>query len=444
MALYTYFLKSYGVNGLISKTELYDDDDNSVQDFELSITVTDSEIDRHYTKNKKRIYRRCCIRMPINILYIIFICCNLLWPCVLAIVVSIINNNIMYVYSNIFAFLYPIQHYVGLIYYQKKHFINNIKRYKKYYIYINIVFVLFTIISILLSTTSILLIVNNIYSNIYSDAYVLVDHIAWKIFICITIFVGKFYSYNIFFTNMIAYSIIFIIRCNEIKNYSHILKDYVKQKKNELTIESITKDYSELKSSHSQSIEMLNNMFTSIAVVGLIEAMFTIKYYNTIYIYPIHYVNIILFLITEVIYIYVIKMVKESVSNISSIINSPEFIQRYLSRTQLDDLDLVGEEEEEEDNISNLGKTLKKNIYCTNTLEHYNHNMINITLRNMIKISENAKGIDWSILTTKLGDDWEKFKFFGFEIDDETVIEKFFVIFGFLIGILNLRPILAF
>nr|QBK88389.1 MAG: hypothetical protein LCMiAC01_00530 [Mimivirus LCMiAC01] len=189
---------------------------------------------------------------------------------------------------------------------------------------------------------------------------------------------------------------------------------------------------------------MLNNMFTSIAVVGLIEAMFTIKYYNTIYIYPIHYVNIILFLITEVIYIYVIKMVKESVSNISSIINSPEFIQRYLSRTQLDDLDLVGEEEEEEDNISNLGKTLKKNIYCTNTLEHYNHNMINITLRNMIKISENAKGIDWSILTTKLGDDWEKFKFFGFEIDDETVIEKFFVIFGFLIGILNLRPILAF
>ena len=69
---------------------------------------------------------------------------------------------------------------------------------------------------------------------------------------------------------------------------------------------------------------------------------------------------------------------------------------------------------------------------------------MDIIVKSMIKINENAEGTDWIILNKKLVEEWEKFKLFGFDIDDDTLMKKIIAIIIGLGMLLDLHKIFGF
>lgn len=248
---------------------------------------------------------------------------------------------------------------------------------------------------------------------------------------------------------MITFATVFTTHKVDIQNYTTILDGYIEHNENGLTIKSITGNYIELKEKHSESINLLNNMFTMLTLFGIIGSFFTIKYYNTSYVDPFHYINIVFFLLTGTIYIYVMRVVKDTVLHISSNVNSSKFSNRFLKRSFLEDLVLLDDAYDKENTeFLNVGPKISmryvKLVQGTDDNNRKLDSIIDIVMRLIIKISENSEGTDWIILDKKLGGEWEKFNLFGFDIDDDTLMKKIIAIICGIGMILNLYKIIGF
>ena len=450
MSYYINYLKLIGLRGIISPVDKLDkeDDDNSVQLQQVVVSVDDDfNIKETIKKTNEVFYRKKFFRILLNILYCIFIISLLSWVVVYATIHAFMNREARYMTTSVFNFLFIVQYFVGLFYYQSEHFIKTMKRIKKYGWYIKLALTLSIVLSILLSLLSVILLWMNYNIIIYKELWENFNMLG-RIVLTAILFISKFFSYCVFFINLTIFSSTFIIHSIEIKNYTERLDNYVNNNEDSLTIESIIKDYSELKTMHTQYVIKLNDIFSSVTIFGIIGSYFITINFDTIFIGPLHFVDACCFLVTEVAYIYSISRVKLNVSTIQSIINSPKFVSRYLSRVQLEDF--TGELATssitesgtiiEERKIINTMKKLKKLEKEKNKINFIK----DISLRSMIKGHENAEGIDWIILNLKLGGSWENFTLLGFEIDDNTLIKKTIaVVFG-LIMLLNLNSIFGF
>jgi len=266
---------------------------------------------------------------------------------------------------------------------------------------------------------------------------------------------NTFYSYSIFFTNLLIFSSIFIIHSINIRHYTEKLTEYVKNNTEELTTESVIKDYSELKAQHTKSVSKLNNMFSSITVIGILSGYFMSINFGTKFLGIFNYIEIVCFLITEAIYLYSISRVKLSSSGVASIINSPLFVSRFLSRSPLEEFasDIIfnnsDEIEEIKENNNLVRRTSKNNDLMI--MEKINNNLSNhgktkkidfikdLSIRSVIKNHENAESLDWIVLNFKLNSPWENFKLFGFEIEDTTLIQKTTAVLTGLLMLLHLN-----
>ena len=253
MSLYIYFLKGCGYRGIISTTEV-PEDINTIQQHQIIINIKNNDrVSKKVIKKKKKFYRRCCFRMTINAIYTIFLLISILWPCIYIIVKLFQKKDFRYIYSNIFTFLPPVQYILGLIYFQKKHFLNTLKNNKKYNIYINLAFLLGLTVCILLATISVVLIVLNVNMNLYSDLYG-TSNIVGKIFVCIAVFIKKFYGHGLIFTNLTVFSTVFLIHSKNMKNFNNTLDEYIDNIDNDsFTVDSITHNFAE-KKKHTSSM----------------------------------------------------------------------------------------------------------------------------------------------------------------------------------------------
>ena len=453
MPFYINFLKIFGFRGLISEsTSIHKNGESSVQMQEIVINVDDEfNIEKNVVKTNKSFYRRAPFRISFNIIYSLFIIASILWPAVYAIVQSFKKTEARYLTSNVFTVLFVVQYFVGLFYYQSDHFIKTMKRNKSYDWYIKLLLIVGIIVSIILTIVSIILLTTGSNLVVYSELWNSTNTTG-KVFIGVVLIIDKFYSYNIFFTNLIIFSAIFIIHSLEIKKYTMRLEDYVNNNADGLTIESITKDYSELKTQHTQSVIELNNLFSSVTLFGIIGSYFITVNYESLFVGPLHYVDASCFLITECAYIYSISRVKLSVSNIQSIINSPRFVSRYLSRVDLEDFtgDLINTDTSDSSpskrDANRLKITLKraKSLNPSTSQKKKIDFIKDVSMRTMIKGHENAEGIDWVILNNKLGGPWENFKLVGFDIDDATLIKKTSAVLVGLVMLLHLNNTFGF
>jgi len=449
MSVYIYFLKIFGFRGLISKTDIPEDSKEKEQHDILEINIDKNHNLEIKNKHKqKTLYRTKYFRIPFNILYITFVLCNIIWPCLYIIVLIIMRYDLKYLYSNAFTYLFLIQYIIGLRYHHKDHFSTKLKKHRTASIIIIGILLLGLIVSITLSIGFILLIVYGINMNLYTDLYNGSNTIG-KIFLCISIFINKIYAYNTFFINMITFVTVFTTHKVDIQNYTTILDSYIEHNENGLTIKSITGNYIELKEKYSESINLLNNMFTMLTLFGIIGSFFTIKYYNTSYVDPFHYISIVFFLLTGAIYIYVMRVVKYTVLHISSNVNSSKFSNRFLKRSFLEDLVLLDDAYDKENTeFLNVGPKISmryvKLVQGTDDNNRKLDSIMDIVMRLIIKISENSEGTDWIILDKKLGGEWEKFNLFGFDIDDDTLMKKIIAIICGIGMILNLYKIIGF
>ncbi len=376
-------------------------------------------------------------RFPLNGLYFLTVLGFLLWPCVYIIVHAFQSSNIKHFTTNIFSFLLVVQYLIGVIYYQKNHFAIIVKKTAEYEKYINICYWIGLLISIIYCSIFIAFVISGINMGIYSSMTENIS-IGKMIILSIIIFITKWYSFNIFVANGIFFASTFIIHSQQIRLYVNKLENFIDT--HTLTIHSIIEEYTSLKSEHAMSVKNLNNLFSYTFVLGFISAYFITVNYDTDFITPFHYLQIISLLLITSCFLYSIKKVKDDVGTITNIINSPNFIRMYLNREEFEELpgDIIREE-------SNLfsGSSINEAILMarhneTNEGDHSMSFIKEITLRSMIKDHENSQSLDWLILIVKLSGSWESFQILGFNIDDTTITQRSIGIAIFFLSLLGI------
>jgi hypothetical protein len=385
---------------------------------EIIINIdSDNNINQFTLERNKKWYDNKEIRLSINIFYISIIAVLIGWQFVYSIYLAINKNNVKFFTSNIFPLMFFSQYLLSIWYYKNIQFEKIIDVTNFYF---NLMFLFSTVFSFLMPTVEIILLTNDKYIEVYTDIFRNATNHPSKIFLCLLLFLSKFYSYFIFFVNIGIFSLIFINHCLDISSYVDKLKKIVESDMKNLTLDVVVNDYTELKYYHSESVKIMNNIFSSITFFGFMASYFTFVNYGSYYIGASNYINIVYFVCIEIIYIYTITKVKKMVDDMKDIIHSQKFIYKFLSKSNIEHI--VGDTYE--------GDNDSKKI----------HIIKEISFRNMIKSCENSQSLDWIVLIKKLDQPWENFKIFGFEIEDAEIIKKLVaILFGFLM-ILNFDP----
>jgi len=422
MRYYNVFLKAYGLYGIISPVRLSDTTQKDTDTKKVTLRIGEEGVEEEVKNSKKNIIRSPLFRYPINGIYMLLICCILIWPIPYVIYKSIVEKDARYVTSNISLLLFFSQYIFGLLYYRSEHFTRITKRYKIYSKVIILGFVLGLCLTIGLCVMGSLLIAFDINVNIFTEFY---DEspLIGKIFILIGFNIYIFYAYNILFSNFLIFGMVFLLHNYSIKKYTKTLETYIDNSDPDLRIDDIVKDYSELKAQHTKAVVSMNNIFSSVIVLGGLISYFILINFESKFVGVFHYIEMGCFLFLMILYIYINSRVVLSVSGIIALINSPRMASRYLSSNTL---------------------TVMGDTYDTDDTEMNNMDLEELALRSSIKSSENVNISHWLVLNTKLGGAWENFKILGFDMDNNNLIYKAGVVITGLIMMFNLNERLGF
>ena len=380
--------------------------------------------------DKQTIFTNNIIRYFINTIYVIFVFCVLLWLIVESIYDSVKNNDGRYFSSNIFAVMYLAQYISGILLYKKKF-------YKKTVNYNNNfrLFILTFILSIIISASAVVFLVNGINISVYSDLYNNTGIIG-KVFLCIILVIEKLYSYNIYFVNVITFTTILLNLSSKISVYKDKLKGFISDSNTNITISDMLKEYSELQDDHRKVIDALNYVFTTVTIFGVVGAYFTLLNSDTEFSGIFTYIDVSFYLLLQGIYILAINKIQNTASDIKIVIGSPLFVNKFLSKSEMVDINGdIYDDYLESNNSDNLEKS--KNII--RELNKKIDIMKNILFRNTIIATENSNDLYWIMFFNKLSEPWECFQIFGFDINNDQLIQKFVGVVVGMIGILRLN-----
>jgi len=206
----------------------------------------------------------------------------------------------------------------------------------------------------------------------------------------------------------------------------------------------------------STSIDKLESYYTTLTILGAIGIGPLLEYRtfngNSI-------VNILMFILLQVIFVYFIYFLAKYQDDIIKIIKSPHVVNRYLNQLKITNncLDLYNSLYDLESNIpANFSRfnSFKISAYTPLTYEQVTSNShsnaisnandttsnINDTTSNintnaeLLTISyKNNAAIDWIILQTMLSESWVGFSLLGVSFNDTYVIEKCIVLTGIII-----------
>ena len=121
----------------------------------------------------------------------------------------------------------------------------------------------------------------------------------------------------------------------QIDMYKTKLELIINGNNNDITISDMIIEYTELQSYHELAVSSLNRIFSSITVIGLLGCYFTFMNFYDNYVGIYTYVDIVLYIIIEGIYIYAINKIKNTINDIKTIIGSPRFVMKFLKKSKL-------------------------------------------------------------------------------------------------------------
>lgn len=416
--LYISILKIYGLRGFISKHDNLDEailenireNNNSVE-----IEIIGNSL-QQTTKTRRKIYQSTIIRYILNSIYHMFVFLVCIWPCIYGLTKSCIELNLNYLYSIMYSFMFTIQYVVGLKYYYSKYFLNNKNKNNNMIKYLIMLHMISFVITLLIMTCFILLTIFNVNGGIFNEFYN-DSALTGKILILIFMSINIFYSYNIFFVNMMTFTITLSIHVYNLKYFRSKIKNFI-DNKNAITLTNIIKELGEIKESHEISVKKLNDIFSTALLIGFIASYFLILNFNTKFISIITYIELAVFLIFVSVHLLVIKMINKYTNSISGCVNSPLFMDIYLKKT--------------------ASESLKTTIYSENEINNVNNDMFQYIIKAMVKSHENSNSLDWFILNYKLDTEWQGFIIFGYNVNDTDLLKR---IVGIITGVLMLMKI---
>lgn len=400
-------MKIYGLNDIISGKNAK----NKLG--EIKVVVDDEgSVERTRGNNLYNLINSS--KYLINLIYLLFILGNVIWVPMYAVIKSVVDKDILFITSNVFLFLYLLQYLTSVNYYRCKHYKEIKTKFEEYSVFIGKLYLFSVILNIAISSLFILLISIGHNSGIYNDIYDELSNVG-KGFFIIAIFLNKFYSFGIALTNVVTFFIVFVFQSHNAKYFYENLEKFVDDDTEDFKIDSLLKDYSELKDYHTYSVKSLNDVFSTVCIFTIIGGYFFVINYNTNAKTNLQYFDIGLNSLLIIVYLYSINEIKNVVGDILTLVGTSKFIGKYLLREAMDDIEL-----------SNSKKKAS------------NGDIYSLLRRNLMKNYENTTNIDWLVLNMKLEGEWENFEIGGFEMDDATIFKKLITVFVSLLMLLNL------
>lgn len=340
-------------------------------DFENNLPPLDIEVGRHNTyvakprSHKKEVFER----QVLNIIYEIFIFIIILWTVGYSIYMSIRDNDINVFGRTLFQILIALQYYYAISYFSKNHFYENIVCNKKLYGYVLNIVPIVCILSISLAIMNVCLLNANYTFYIYNDMYTNTTTVTGKVFLSSLLFLDTLYSYLTFTVNACIFVINMLYHKNTVENYSNRLDLYIRQNMNTVRkLNIIAIEYSQIKESFFKTVDLLTPFFSVLNYVGFITMYFYIEALNKHTMSINEYINLILFVLVEVIYLISIHFVNYGVWCIRYTLNSNSLINTFF-------------------NNKTFNNSLSLN---TSTFSHTSHSMYNDRSHITQKLSSNT------------------------------------------------------
>jgi len=463
---YKLFLRLSGFKWLIDTKEPIKNKNTIVIDIEK-----DGNVNLNQRDSIGSCFDNIYVKNTINFFHFLIIISFIIWPCIATIITSDRKDDIKIITSNTFSFLVLIQYILGCIYFRCSHFMKIIQLSNNSDNLLKKSFYSALIISFLLAILSIILLGMDYKINIYSDLYKDVDN-GGKVGVMMLLFVEKFYSYYIFSINTIIFAVVMIVQSAEVDNFYELLKGKIENGEI-FDISTVMNEYLRIKNNHGEIVDKLNSIFSSLTSIGIVNAYFVVVNFRTEYIGALQYINSAWVILIEIVYIYVMIQVKESVEDIIKLLDSPRFVELYFRQYNMDDFELFDSSNKgirntdmksiKLDNLNIINNNRKsftssfskdifksslntKTIY--NKIKHVNKNQQNsfdyiakdmnmlkeITLRAMIICQENSAVSYWNAIETKLKDPFKSFSILGYDMDDTTLLQQgFTLIVGFIL-----------
>lgn len=374
--------------------------------------------------------------------YILFIFMTMFWMIPYTIYMTIRDNDITHIGRALFQFIVVLQYYNGIKYFGKNHFYENIVSNSDLMSYMRLLIPIITFISCILTIFNVVFLGTGRVIHGYSDIYDNTNKISEKVLLLILCFFDSVYTYLTFTINACVFVINMLYHKKTVSVYSNSLINYIKnsmdtvQKLNIIAIE-----FSQMKDKFDQTVNCLTPFFTTLNFVGFIMIYFYLRAYSENKITAVEVVNMILFIIVEVIYIISIQAVNSNITNIADTISSNNVITTFFGNKRfnrtippldeaIDESKSYTEDEQsryyKENNCDNANKKIT-------LIDEHIVKIHGMMKQNLIASISADQMMDWLILQGIVSDRWKTFRIFGIELTDTQVISK---IFGIITTIL--------
>ena len=309
-------------------------------DFEKNVYVPplDIELGGHntYVARPRTQKKESIRRLILTTTYKIIIYMLILWLVPYSLYMAIRDKNVYTFGRSWFQVLIALQHYYATAYFSNNHFYENIMCNTKLKKYMRISSPCMLILSIMLSCLNVILLNFGFRYNGYDE---ILKHgtNTGKAFISILLFFNSFYSYITFTINSCVFVINMMYHQITVSNYSDSLDNYIKNSMNVVRkINIIAMEFSQMKYMFDKTVEMLTPFFSVLNFVGFATLYFYLNALQKKNLTVPEYINIVLFVIVECLYIQAIQAVNVNISNISDAVTSNSMIATFFGNKRFD------------------------------------------------------------------------------------------------------------
>ena len=353
----------------------------------------------HYSSKHERVKSNSYISI-LSWIYSIFILLILLLPTIWY-VLKYNNLSSYYLPYILFYGIYPTQYILSIIYYSNDHYDRLLHLWDKTFIkndYISITKKEFSIYCILLfvviiSSINLYYLINGDYKSEYFD-YINNNYIYFVIFL------EWIYGRTLILFNLFVFFFTFHTHIYDMKNNVDFLEQsnwvfYKDTKK----ISDICTDIIIKKFELEESIQFLQNIFSSSTILGTIGFVITILNYKEYGCDLYLLILCIIYIVIQFYFFIIIITISNQQTSMKQSIRHPIFASHWIQRIKID-----------------------KRRLSQNDIQS-------------ISIEENGTSIDWVILNTILNDKWVQFEFFGIPLNDAELIKRCCGFAGLILGI---------
>lgn len=350
-------------------------------------------------------------------IYNLFVLFIISWKIIYIAIESINRSDFLLGGLISFPVLISIQYIYGIIYFNNTHIYKKIADKN-----INRQFTIGICVTLcaafLLSISSIVLLMYDFEIYAYSELYNTTNSTLERSFIGVFMFFDMIYSNSILAINFTSFVANLLVHRAEIKQLiEKIEQNIIHSTSNGTKIGIIGQDYGRMRDKYGDTVSETSGIFSSLNILGFIHICFLILMFVKKKYDIFHIIYGIIFIVVDLIFIFVLQSVKKFIKQVSGHVSSTPFTVTYFRNNHVVPTPLDIE-------------SSMDNTYNINNVIYDIQKTVNIIAGNVVMLDQN---IDWFGIQSITDKEWDHYVVFGVEISDSKIIGN---IVGLLLAII--------